>query len=405
VLGLTVLAGCSSAKHPGAGPGSTESGSTQSTAAQPTGAPVVVGLLNQQLGAVAFPDFSAGATAAQAYINQDLRGINGRPLKFVQCFTDGTPEKSIDCANKFVDAHVVAVLQGLDYGSDATLPILSAAGIPLVGHTAFGANQLTSTDAFFFGAGLTAYGATPMWVMSHQLHVKSVVYLGQDNAVVRAFATFGVLPAAKKAGLSGNAVFYSATNPDYTLIAAQALAKHPDAVFFTSSEPDCTGLVAALVGGGFKGPIFAGSCTQFIKADPAAANGVYTANDLWAPSTGSTAPARAAAQLKTFVQQMTVHAPTYVSSGFAQFTFSSTMDLSSILGRISGAISPRTVIAQIKATKGLDSFMGQPLTCDGTAWPGQPSACAAGVIEFKVQHGSLTAFSPGYVDAKSLLAG
>lgn len=364
---------------------------------------MVVGLLNQQLGAVAFPDFSAGAQAAQGYINDDLNGINGRPLKFVPCYTDGTPEKSIDCANQFVDAKVVAVLQGLDYGSDATLPILSGAGIPLVGHTAFGANQLTSKDAFFFGAGLTAYGATPMWVLSRQLHVKSVVYLGQDNSVVRAFATFGVLPAAKAAGLSGSAVYYSATNPDYTLIAAQALARHPAAVFFTSSEPDCTGLVAALVSGGYKGPILAGSCTQFIKADGSAANGVYTANDLWAPTTEGAAPALAAAQLKTFVAQMSQRSPKYVSSGFAQFTFSSTMDLRSILGKISGAITPSAVIAQIKATKNLLSFMGQPLTCDGTEWPGQPSACAAGVIEFKVHNGSLAAFTSGYVDAKSLL--
>ena len=116
VVAALMLAACSSSK-PGAAqtPGAAGSNTTRSAA---TGEPVVVGLLNQQLGAVAFPDFSAGAQAALAYLNEDLGGIHGRPLKFVPCFTDGTPEKSIDCANRFVDAKVVAVLQGLDYGSD-----------------------------------------------------------------------------------------------------------------------------------------------------------------------------------------------------------------------------------------------------------------------------------------------
>jgi branched-chain amino acid transport system substrate-binding protein len=366
------------------------------------GAPVVIGFLDQEKGAVAFPDFGGGARAARAYIDGNLNGINGRPLKFVECFTDGSPETSIDCANKFVQAKVVAVLEGLDFGADAALPILKAAGIPLVGHTAFGAAQLVSRNAFFFGAALPAFGAAPLKLMSKTLDVKSVVYMGQDNAVVRAFADSGVVPPAQRLGMKITTLFYNAANPDFTQTVTTALASRPDALFFTAPEPDCTSLVAAIRQLGFKGPVFAGSCTAFISADPQDAEGVYTSNDLWAPSAAASAPKDKAAQLRTFVAQMKKRSPKYVTSGFAQFSFSSTMDIAAVLRHIKGKITPASVTRQLRATRNLPSFMGQPISCDGKQWPGQPSACAGGVIEFRVHAGTRQKFSNGFVYAKEL---
>jgi branched-chain amino acid transport system substrate-binding protein len=367
------------------------------------GSPVVIGFLDQERGAVAFPDFGAGARVARAYINAKLNGINGRPLKFVECLTDGSPETSIDCANRFVQAKAVAVLEGLDFGADAALPVLKAAGIPLVGHTAFGAAQLVSRNAFFFGAALPAFGAAPVKLMSRSLGVKSVVYMGQDNPVVRAFADSGVVPAAKKLGMGINTVFYNASSPDFTQIVTTALANRPDALFFTAPEPDCTGLVTAIRQLDFKGPVFAGSCTAFITADREAAEGVYTSNDLWAPSAAGAAPKAKGAELRTFVAQMKKGAPKYVASGFAQFTFSSTMDIAAILRNVKGKVSPASVTRQLRATRNLPSFMGQPITCDGRQWPGQPSACAGGVIEFRVHDGARRKFSNGFVYAKELV--
>lgn len=377
---------------------------TGATAGGAAGAPVVIGFLDQEKGAVAFPDFGAGARAARAYLNAKLHGINGRSLKFVECSTDGSPETSIDCANRFVQAKVVAVLEGLDFGADAALPILKAAGIPLVGHTAFGAAQLVSKNAFFFGAALPAFGASPLKLMSKTLGVKSVVYMGQDNAVVRAFADSGVVPPAKRLGMKITTLFYSATNPDFTQTVTTALASHPDALFFTAPEPDCTGLVAAIRQVGFKGPVFAGSCTAFIGAESQSAEGVYTSNDLWAPSAAASAPKDKAAQLKTFVTQMKKRSPKYVTSGFAQFSFSSTMDIAAILRNVKGKITAASVTRQLRATRKLPSFMGQPISCDGHQWPGQPSACASGVIEFRVHAGTRQKSSNGFVYAKELVS-
>ncbi len=374
-------------------------GASRSAAASP----IVIGFLNQEKGAVAFPDFGAGARVARGYLNSKLRGIRGRQLRFVECLTDGSPEASIDCANRFVEAKVVVVLEGLDFGADAALPILTKARIPLVGHTAFGAAQLVSKNAFFFGAALPAFGAAPVKLMAQRLGAKSVVYLGQDNPVVRAFADTGVVPAAENLGLKISTVFYNAASPDFTQIVTTALANNPDALFFTAPEPDCTGLVSAIRQLGFDGPVFAGSCTAFITADAKAAEGVYTSNDLWAPSAAAAAPKAKAVELKIFVAQMKQKAPKYVTSGFAQFSFSSTMDIAAILGRVTGKVTSGAVTKQLRATKKLPSFMGQPITCNGKQWPGQPSACAGGILEFRVQGGARRKFSNGFIYASDVV--
>ena len=67
--------------------------------------------------------------AAKYYINSVMGGVNGRPIDIVNCDSDGSPEKNISCANNFVQAHVVAVVDGWDQGMNSEYPILHSAGI------------------------------------------------------------------------------------------------------------------------------------------------------------------------------------------------------------------------------------------------------------------------------------
>lgn len=367
-----------------------------------TGKPITVGFLNQEKGAAAFPDFGSGARAARDHLNDDLGGIGGRPLRFVECLTDGSPESSIDCANRFVEAKVVAVLQGIDFASDATLPILKSAGIPLVGHTAFGTAQSVSDQAFFLGAALPAYGVAPLRVMADKLKVRSAVYLGSDTKLIRSFVDGAIGPAAKAAAIQLTPIYYQSGNASFSSVLTSALAKKPDAIFTTAPDPDCVGIVKAASTLGYRGSLFAGSCSAFIEADPASANGVFTSSDLWEPEAVEKAPPEKAKQIETYVEQMKARAPKYVNS-FAQDTFSSTMDLAAILGRVSGTISAPSVTGALRATSGLDSFMGQRLTCDGKQWPGQPSACGNGIIVYQVKGKARVPVTDGFVDAEDLL--
>jgi branched-chain amino acid transport system substrate-binding protein len=366
---------------------------------------VIVGFLDEERGANAFPANGAAAHAARHYINSTFHGINGHQLKFVECMTDGSPEASIDCANKFVEAHVVAVLMGVDIGSDAALPILTAAHIPLIGHVAIGSAQSVSKNAFFFGAPIQAYVAAPLKLMAKRLHVKSVAFIIQDNPVARtSMIPHGATPAAKNLKLKLTNVLFKAANPDYTQTVTTALAAHPDALLIAGNEPECTSLVAAIRQLGYRGVVVVGGCTSFVSAHPKTAEGVYTVNDLWVQSAAAGAPKAKVSELRVFAAQIKRSAPKYAADGSAQRMFSSAMDMATILRAIKGPISRTTVLQQLRRTRNVPSFMGQPINCDGKQWPRQRSVCAAGMLVFRVHDGAPRAFSRGYVYSREVVS-
>jgi len=366
-----------------------------------TRSPVTIGFLNEQQGAVAFPTFGAGAQAARIYIDGH-GGIDGRPLKFLDCYTDGSTTAAVACANRFVAAHVPVVLEGISIGSDAAVPILAGAGIPLVGHTAFGTVQSNSPDAFFFGAATGAYDVVPLEVMKRNLRLSSVTYIAATNAQDRGYVNDDSQPAARALKLGYQAIYYNATSPSFQSTVSSAIATGAKAIFFTAPESTCTSLVAAARTLSYKGAIFAGSCSAFIKADGKGANGVFTASDLYVPDDMNGVPEAAKAQLATYKKAMSSYAPQY-TNGFAQDTFSSTMDLVSTLRAIHGTINPGSVLKALRHIDGQKSFMGQPLDCNGKQWPGERAACASGLIEYQVHNGKRVMYTKGFVNGEKLV--
>lgn len=363
--------------------------------------PVTIGFLNEQQGPISFPTFGAGAQAARIYID-DHGGIDGRKLDFLDCYTDGSTTSAVACANRFVQAHVPAVLEGISIGSDAAVPVLAGAGIPLVGHTAFGNVQSNSPDAFFFGAATGAYDVVPLEVMKRDLHVSSVTYMAATNAQDRGFVTDDSEPAAKALGLQYRAIYYNGTSPDFQSTVGSAIATGARALFFTAPESTCTSLVSAIRTLSYKGAIFAGSCSAFIKADPSGADGVFTASDLYVPDDTTGVPARARAQIRIYVKAMRGYAPQY-TQGFAQDPFSATMDLATALGKIRGSIDASSVLQVLRHIDGQMSFMGQRLDCNGKQWPGERAACASGLIEYQVHNGKRVMYTKGFVDGETLV--
>ena len=106
-----VLAACSGGDDDGAAP----------RGANPaTGPPIVVGMINQEDAPVgSFPEVRRSAEAAVRYVNEELGGVDGRPLRLETCTTRGTPESSQACADQLVGKQPVAVLGGVDLGAAA----------------------------------------------------------------------------------------------------------------------------------------------------------------------------------------------------------------------------------------------------------------------------------------------
>lgn len=390
IAAVAVLSACSGAT----------SGSGSDPASTGTGTPIKIGFLNQGAGAQAFADFGAGGTVAVEQINAD-GGINGHPIDLVECNVDGTPAASVKCANQFVSEGVVAVVQGIDLSSDAALEILDGAGIPFVGHSQFGAVQSNSPNAWFFGVAPGAIYGVPLQTLKEEFGVETVAFLNPDSPVTRAVAEMDLDPVAEKLGIELTKNFYNPTSPNYNAVFASAVTEDPDAVFIVAPEADCTGFVQAGRTLGYQGKIFAGSCSQFVTADPAAAEGVLSDSDVYVPDDTSQIPASAAEQIEIYLTAMEGQPASNVT-GFSQWTFSTMQDLAAVARTIDGEVTSESLKTALRSVSGMDSFMGQPLTCDGKQWPNSISVCAPGLLVYVVEDGKRQLLTDEFVNIAPL---
>lgn len=396
---LAVATACS-----GGSTGKSSSPGTAATGSKATGQPLRFGFVNMEGGAVSLPEVRVGAEVGVDYVNGKLGGVGGRPLAMVRCDVDGSPEKSIDCANKMVEAKVAFVREGVDLSSDAMLPILSSAGIPLIGHIAFGARQLTDAHAFFLGIPTTAGALAPL---KHYADAgkKSLSFLVADVPGVRVLPLL-LAPYAVSFGVNPNVTFYDEVRPDWNVLVAKAMASKPDVIGVPlATENDCTAFITAARAAGFKGELFAGSCSTFISALGSKATGVVTLFDRWRPEAMADAPPAKQAELRTFLDAAQAAGKSRQAVGLAPATFADTVDLAHILSTINGAVDGPAVEAAIKATKKLDGFLGPGLTCDGSIWKGQ-NGCSSSVVFYQVQaDGKMQALGKDFVDVSGLTGG
>ena len=95
------------------------------------------------MASISLPEIREAFESGVNYVNEELGGINGRPMEAVTCNLDITPESSVNCANEFVEQNVVVAVQGVDVAADAALPIWEQAGLVDIAFAGFtpGLNQ------------------------------------------------------------------------------------------------------------------------------------------------------------------------------------------------------------------------------------------------------------------------
>ncbi len=391
-------------------PASTDPGSTAPAVSDPptteagpaTGDPIKVGFVSLEGGAVSLPELRIGAQTAAAYVNEH-GGANGRPIEIVPCNVDGTPEKSIDCANQLVSDGVSLVMEGYDPSSDAMLPVLDSAGIALTGHAAFGPAQQKADNAFFFGTANPSFSAGFLDYYAKQGATSLMMFL-PDNAAFRDSADTILKPIAAELDLDATITFYNPASADWAALATTALAANPDVVGTIAPDGDCIGLLGGLRSVNYPGKVFLGACSLFLAADPTSAVGVATTSDLWKPTDMATPPPAKQAELQLYIDAMTAAGHEDLINGFAWDYFSDTVNLSRVLSTITGDVTPASITDAFMATKDFDSFMGPTISCDHSAWPGE-SACGNQVLLYEVQaDGTQKALTKEFIDTSSYIA-
>jgi branched-chain amino acid transport system substrate-binding protein len=200
----------------------------------------------------------------------------------------------------------------------------------------------------------------------HAEGVKSIVYVLADTTSNRFFDQKLLAPTAKALGIRYKTLFYSPTAPQWQVLAASAESMHPDLIGTPAAlDPDCVSLFNALKGTGYSGKVFLASCEVGAQSLGARAQGAYLYTFFWWPGTRQDAPAAKQAEIDAYATAMKQAGQSKWVDSNAAFGFADVVTLAHALGAMHS------------------SFLGAPITCDHTAFPGQ-SACSTGVLMYKV---------------------
>jgi branched-chain amino acid transport system substrate-binding protein len=203
-------------------------------------APVKVGVVNQQGGAVFVSDTNDdGVNIAVEFINTHAGGINGHPLEIVECTIANAEEEGQQCGQEMAnDDEIVAVIIGPTFiGTEAFYAALGGEK-PVVAGVSVNPTDLVQPNAAVLNGG-AAYILAPFATFARDtLGVESAALIypegaGQDDAAA------GQSSAFEAAGIPIEVVSYPPTAPDLTQPLLAAGAADVDLVMPVINTADC----------------------------------------------------------------------------------------------------------------------------------------------------------------------
>ncbi|MCZ7526711.1 MAG: ABC transporter substrate-binding protein [Acidimicrobiia bacterium] len=392
VLAL-VAAACGDDDDDGDGGGATATTAAEGGGEQATGEPIVIGMINQEDSpAGSFPEQSASAMAAAEYINNELGGVDGRPLQIDLCTTVGTPESSQTCANEMVEKGVVLVTSGTDFGTSASIPIMEQNDMLYVGGVPLLPPEYTSPNAFFFvGGSIAAFPGQARW-LGEQEGVETVAIIYTDNEPGLAAATTFLEGPLNKLGVTDVSLIpEKADATDFTASVTAAVEGDPDAVMVLFAAAGCSNIMKAKEAIGASDDImfvYPGSCSDdtVIDAGGAGADGAFFNMELLL-FTEEDDP-----EVATYLEKLEQYGTGDVRvSMYSQATFSAIMNIKTIFEEVGvDNLSTDTIREFLLGAKDQPNFMAHPYSCDGTPAPGFAAVCNAHVRMVQYQDGDFT---------------
>jgi branched-chain amino acid transport system substrate-binding protein len=379
---LLALAACSS-KGTGGTTSATAPAATQADAALLTpaggkhaasGAPVVVGFINDEGGTSAnWPEIRIGAQAAVAYGNQYLGGIAGRPVHLDVCESKGTPASSAACANQMIADHVVAVLHGIDSDSGATAQTLMNAGIPVISTAPASSQEELGTLSFSLTGGATAFiAAMGQWMV--QQHYKSSVFFA-ENAPGGAALWTSAVGFLQKLGVPTKLVLVAPGTADLTPQMDAALQQHPDFYWMSGDSGICLSFLRAYRAAGSPGHFgLIGQCSV-----PQVLSAVSIAGAI---EPGYALPLGSGYESRLYRAVLAAYAPGTDPGGTAYVGYTMALGLIRAMRGLTGAVTTKTLTAQLRAAKNvpLPAAPGVTFTCNGQQVPPFPAPCSDTVL-------------------------
>jgi branched-chain amino acid transport system substrate-binding protein len=405
VLALTA-AGCSSS---GSSSSSTPTSSSTTAAAsssifgtpkKATGSPYVFGMINDETGAVTFPEARQGSIAAVDYVNNYLDGINGHPIVIDECTGDGTPATAARCANQLVAAHPMAILGAADVGGPASIPIYQHANLAYLGGIPFTPVPETAPNSIQFWSVSVGDNAAAAVYAGKTLGVKSVALIYFSNAQGESILP-QITPVFKAAGVTTiHDIPLSPTSPDPSPQAA--LVESSGAQLAYVDVPNgCGNVLKALKTVGFTGKIMGidpCGAPPVIAAAAGGANGMYIASPFMLQSGSSQQAQLFQAAMKKWA------APGTLIDSISTAGFATVMNVQQVLSTISGTPTTASILAAFRSGTH-QNFLSHPYTCNGQAMKGASAICNDYYLMNQVENGVVTQPDPTWVTSAGYFQG
>jgi branched-chain amino acid transport system substrate-binding protein len=359
------------------------------TVPAPTGAPIKIGLIDPTSGTLPFPGVTQAAEAAVWYVNRVQGGVKGRPLQLTDCQTDGTPETNVNCANNFVQAKDVAVIDGFDLSTASELPILHAANIPLIGQVPSSATTDADLKSFNFGPPDASFSVGPIEILKGR-GVKTFHFTIADTTDYHTYMNTFFIPSCKELKVTCVASYFEESDPNWPVVAQDMISGDPGVIGTpTMADPDCTAFLSALRSQGWTKQVQMSGCSTYLKALPVSTTaGTIVYGGIWQPNMYTYAPKRIQTNLDIYAGAAKAVGWKATTAQQPASVFSVIETLGQILPTAANPLTGPTVSKAVAATKNLPTFLGPNITCNGKQWP-KSSACTNAMILLQVQKNGL----------------
>jgi branched-chain amino acid transport system substrate-binding protein len=227
-------------------------------AADPTLAPIVIGWVNIEGGAIGpTPEATLGAQAAVEHVNQALGGIGGHPLELKVCTITSAEEEGQRCGQQLLnDPAVQAVAFGNVFLGDTSFNAVMAGQKPVLVGVATGPSVPTATNAFILHGDLTHVFAPWGTYARDVLNARTAAVI-YTNVPGDKAAGAAVRAGLEDAGIEVTAVAFDPQSTDLLGPVTAAGAQSADVIVPISQGQGCVGIAKALTQLGNTRPVVA----------------------------------------------------------------------------------------------------------------------------------------------------
>ena len=348
-----------------------------SGAANSSLSPVMIGWVNEQGGppSETFPQATLAAQATVKFINTQLGGVHGHPVKLDTCFIAAVEAQGTTCGDQMVNTKGIEVIaEGLDAVGNASMYGVVNGAIPtLVGVSADPADDTGKNVFELEGSGASATVAFGPFLRSQYPNDKTIA-IAYQNLPGAVPISQAIQKSAQQSGFTVTMIPYSSTATD---LIAQATQMEQAQI----TVPDC-GFVDC--------PLMAKAMSEIGAAKPALSVPLWTdlpgqafpGGDLphWiageaTANLASTQDPGVAAYDKT-IEANGLSAANAINP-FSGIAFGSLLIADKIMNEIPfSSLSPSAITAKLKTYTGAIPLGPTSINCSGTLYPADKNSCS-----------------------------